>query len=263
MTKQNFPIQKSDVHYDASSDEVTLKRDKFEAFVKYAHELMDKLEEAEDAGDVQRYRTRRAEQTGNVLQALTEDVLQGTAAVRRWLELPEHTIRELSTRTGIPYATCHRIVNERLGTPNVEIGYFKKMVGVVLKDMKGKPLVRPEFPAHYRRVLLGIPKGEDNMQLARSFETTGSEVTTVHAGTEVPVKIGEVHPDLVLLDVFMPSLGRNIFEELGKFAKDTKSTIIFTGETAEATTDLVRSLSEQKTKREAIPQKLKSEAMER
>src|SRR5258708_39604617 len=108
MTKK-FPLEKSDIHYDASSEDVSMKREKFDAFVKYAQALEEKLEAAEDARDVANYRARKAGKTADVLQALTEDVLKGTAAVRTWLGEPSHTLLELSTRSGIPYATRHPI----------------------------------------------------------------------------------------------------------------------------------------------------------
>jgi hypothetical protein len=136
MMSDEFPIRKSDIHYDPTSQEVTLKREKFDALVSFTQDLLKQLEAVEDARDAQRYRGRKAQSTADVLQALTEDVLQGTAAVREWLESPGHTIQELSQRTGIPYATCYRIVNERLGTPNVEIGQLENFISVVRKDRK-------------------------------------------------------------------------------------------------------------------------------
>src|SRR5882762_9814088 len=131
-----FPLEKNDIQYNPSSEEVSMKRAKFDAFVKYAQALEEKLEAAEDARDVANYRARKAGKTADVLQALTEDVLKGTAAVRTWLGEPSHTLLELSTRTGIPYATCHRIVNERLGTPNVEIGHLQQMISAVSRDRR-------------------------------------------------------------------------------------------------------------------------------
>lgn len=256
MTREEFPIQKSDVHYDPASQEVTLKREKFDAFVKYTQGLLEKLEGAEDARDLQRYRTRRAERTADVLQALTEDVLRGTAAVREWLASPTHTISELSERTGIPYATCHRIVNERLGTPNVEIGHFKKLVAAVSNDRVRVTTVGVEPPSPYRRVLLGTSEGFGEEHLVSFLRTEGSEVATVHAGGEVIRKIGELHPDLVLVDVSMPKLGEKVLEILRKFAMDTKSTIILTGETAETASALLENLSRGRNKIDRVAHKI-------
>lgn len=248
MIKEEFPIQKSDVHYDPASQEVTLKREKFDALVKYAQGLLEKLEAAEDSRDLQRYRTRRAERTADVLQGLTEDVLQGTAAVREWLASPTHTISELSDRTGIPYATCHRIVNERLGTPNVEVGHLKKLVAAVSKRPVRVPTDVDEQSLQYRRVLLGISAGFVDEGLISFLRTRGSQVATVHAGGEMVKKIGELQPDLILVDVSMPKLGENVFERLGEFARDAKSTIILTGTTGETASALVESFSRRRSK---------------
>ncbi len=191
-----------------------MKREKFDAFVKYVQALEEKLEAAEDARDVAKYRARKAGKTADVLQALTEDVLRGTAAVREWLGSPSHTIQELSTRTGIPYATCHRIVNERLGTPNVEIGHLKKMVSAVSRDRR--PFA-PGVASHprYRRVLFGLP-------------------------------------DLILVDVSMPNLEKSGLGLLKDFAKDTKRTIVLTGEIVETNSALLQGSFEKRTEAEEL-----------
>jgi polysaccharide deacetylase 2 family uncharacterized protein YibQ len=160
MMSAEFPIRKSDIHYDPTSQEVTLKREKFDALVSFAQDLLKQLEAVEDARDVQRYRGRKAQSTADVLQALTEDVLEGTAAVRDWLESPGHTISELSERTGIPYATCHRIVNERLGTPDVEIGQLKKFIAVASKGHS-----RDRTRAVGRKALEEKNRREDEIQM--------------------------------------------------------------------------------------------------
>ena len=250
MTRK-FPLEKSDIHYDPSSEEVSMKREKFDAFVKYVQGLQEKLETVEDAGDVATYRARKAEKTSDVLQALTEDVLEGTAAVRQWLESPNHTIRELSARTGISYATCHRIVNERLGTPNVGIGHLNKMVSAVLGD-QGTSVPRAELHPRYKRVLLGLGEGLAEDNLVSSLQTKGTEVATVHAGLEVARKVAELHPDLVMLDVSMPNLMKNHLEVLRKFAEDAKGTIILTGESIETTSALFESLFRNKSSAEQV-----------
>jgi CheY-like chemotaxis protein len=255
MMREEFPIQKSDVHYDPASGEVTLKREKFDAFVKYTQGLLEKIEGTEDVRDLQKYRTRRAERTADVLQALTEDVLKGTAAVREWLGSPTHTISELSVRTGIPYATCHRIVNERLGTPNVEIGHFKKLIAAVSKDRVHVATIGVEPSLPYRRVLLGTSEGFGEEHLVSFLRTEGSEVATVHAGGEVVRKIRELQPDLVLVDVSMPKLGEYVFETLRKFAMNTKSTIILTGETSKSASALLETLSRGRSRADVVADK--------
>jgi len=244
MTK-TFPLDKSDIHYDPSSEEVSMKREKFDALAKYVQALEEKLEAAEDARDVAKYRARKAGKTADVLQALTEDVLKGTAAVRGWLRSPRHTIQGLSKRTGIPYATCHRIVNERLGTPNVEVGDLKKMVSAVSRDRR--PFA-PGVARHprYRRVLLGLRQGLAEEELVSSWQIEGSEVSTIHGGLEMAQKVEELHPDLILVDVSMPNLEKSGL--LKDFAKHTKRTIILTGEIVEANSVLLQGSFEKRRK---------------
>jgi CheY-like chemotaxis protein len=244
MIMENFPIKKDDIRYDPSSQEVTLKREKFDAFVKYVRELEEKLEASEDARDVANYRARKAENTSDVFQALNEDVLEGTTAVREWLGSSRHTIRELSLRTKIPYATCHRIVNERLGTPNVEIGHLRKMISVVGKDQANEPRAGRRTP--FQRVLLGLPEGTAQDDLVSSWRIGGREVTTVHAGTEVAQKLGELSPDLILVDVKMPELSGRDLLELKRFAQNAKGTMVLTGEIAKMSAALLKRINKYK-----------------
>jgi CheY-like chemotaxis protein len=249
MTK-TFPLEKSDIQYDPSSEEVSLKREKFDALVKYIQGLEEKLEAAEDARDVAQYRARKAGKTADVLQVLTEDVVKGTAAVRDWLG-SGHTLLELSERTGIPYATCHRIVSERLGTPNLEIGYLQKMVSAVSRDRRPFGHLAESYP-RFKRVLFGLPKGFAEDELVSSWQIKGSEVSTIHGGLEIAQKMKEVHPDLIVVDVSMPNLEKSGLERLKEFAKDKKSTIILTGEMALANSALLQGFFEKRNKVEEI-----------
>jgi len=237
MKSRPFPLDKSDIRYDPSSEEVSVKREKFDALVRFVQALEEKLEAAEDARDVATYRARKAGKTSDVLQALTEDVLKGTAAVREWLGSRNHTIRELSTRTGIPYATCYRIVNERLGTPNVEIGHLNKMLSAVSRDRRPFVLGVQSRP-RYRRVLLGLPAGLAADEIVSSWQMRGSEVSTVHGGLEAAQKIKELQPDLILLDVSMPNLEKNGLKLLKDFAGDANGTFVLTGEIVETSSAL-------------------------
>lgn len=238
MTK-TLPLEKGDIHYDPSSEEVSIKREKFDAFVKYVQTLEEKLEAAEDARDAAQYRARKAGKTADLLEALTEDVLAGTAAIRDWLSSPGHTLQELSERTGIPYATCHRIVNERLGTGGLEFGYLQRMLSSV---SRGKaPFTREgERSPRFERVLLGVTKEFQEDEIVSCWKSKGSEVTTVHTGLNIARKVQELHPDLIVLDVSMPHLERSGLEQLKQFAKTKKGTIVLTGEIAEVNSALLR-----------------------
>jgi CheY-like chemotaxis protein len=252
--RKAFPLEKRDIQYDPSSEDLSIKREKFDAFVKYVQGLEQSLEAAEDARDVAKYRARKAGKTADVLQALTEDVVKGTAAVRDWLASSGHTLQELSERTGIPYATCHRIVNERLGTPNLEIGYLQKMISGVSRDQKPFTAGAEGYP-RFKRVLLGLPEGLAEDELVSSWETKGSEVATVHAGLDIVQKVRELHPDLILLDVSMPNLEKSGLERLRDFAKDKKTTIILTGEIAEANSALLQCSFESKNQAQELAPK--------
>jgi len=250
VTSKAFPLEKNDIQYNPMSEEVSIKREKFDAFVKYVQELQEKLEAAEDARDVAQYRARKEGKTADVLQALAEDVFQGTAAIRGWLA-SGHSLQELSTRTGIPYATCHRIVNERLGTPNVEIGHLQKMIAAVAR--RGRAFFAQGEPhPRFKRVLIGLPKGLEEQDLVSPWETKGIEVSTVHAGFEIAEKVEELHPNLILVDASMPNLEESGLERLKEFAKEKKSTIILTGEMGLANSALLQGSFERKTKIEEL-----------
>lgn len=129
---KTWPLEKTDIHYDPASEQVLIKHEKFDAFVKYVQALEERLEAAEDACDLAEYRARKAGKTADLLQALADVVLEGTTAIRDWLS-SGHTLQELSDKTSIPYATCHRIVHERFGTPSLEFGHLERMLSALSK----------------------------------------------------------------------------------------------------------------------------------
>jgi CheY-like chemotaxis protein len=142
-------------------------------------------------------------------------------------------------------------VNERLGTPNVEIGHLKKMVSAVSRDRR--PFA-PGVVSHprYRRVLLGLPKGLVEDELISSWQIKGSEVSTAHGGLEIAQKMEELHPDLILVDVSMPNLEKSGLELLKDFAKDTKRTIVLTGEMVETNSALLQGSFEKRDKADEL-----------
>lgn len=244
MKNTKFPLEKSDIHYDPTTEEVSLKRDKFDAFVKYAGGLLEELESAEDAADFADFQARKAEKTSNLLQALLEDVAHGTAAIRRWLDSPNHSIRELSEKTGIPYATCYRIVNERLGTQDVEIGELNKMIAVVLPSTQ--EMARAVGVGQRQmRVMVGLGKEAVAGSLAATLGATGTQVTTVHAGKELGQSVAQVDPDVVMLDASMPNLQIGL-EALRKHAENDRKTVtvIITGEPPASKANLLEGVLE-------------------
>jgi ATP/maltotriose-dependent transcriptional regulator MalT len=201
---ENWPIDKSDIHYDPASQEVTLQREKFDALVRYTQSLLEELEKSEDQRDLAQFRARKAEATANVLQALTEDVTQGTAAVRDWLASPSHSINELSERTGIPYATCHRVINERLGTPDMQIGQLHKILASIAKEphpslQPGASRARPRIGISYgptrreTKILEGVVQGLSNAEIAArlgiSKQTVKHQIVSLFSKFKVASRI--------------------------------------------------------------------------
>jgi hypothetical protein len=132
-TKLVFPFAKKDLHYDPARKEVSLSVENFDALVKFMQELVDRAETAEDNAGVFRYRLRESQATAGILAAAFEQVKD---QLRGWLAA-SHTIRELATRTGIPYATCYRIVKERLEkNESVDSGDLQKIAAVMNEDLQ-------------------------------------------------------------------------------------------------------------------------------
>jgi RNA polymerase sigma factor (sigma-70 family) len=130
MNDRDFPINKSDVHYNAATQEVTLPREKYDTLIGYVRDLVEQLSAADDEHDIAEYRERRAKASESVLQEMVSDVAElATKSVSRWLE--SHSIRQLSERAGIPYATCYRIVNERLGASRVDMETLGKLAEAI------------------------------------------------------------------------------------------------------------------------------------
>jgi hypothetical protein len=140
MFNAEFPIEKSDITYDPEKQEVTLKREKFDALIEFVGSLLARLEDVEDQRDIESYRARRAEVSAGVMENLLREVDGAREAVHQWLNERGHSILELSKRAGIPYATCYRIIRERLATDDMEIGKLAKIVEVVDQDNQEKDI---------------------------------------------------------------------------------------------------------------------------
>ena len=137
MLSENFPIQADDVKYNAATQEVTLAREKFDQLIEFVRELIVQMEKAEDARDIAQYETDRSEETltryeaghaKGLLKGLEQDVQVGSKIIADWVK--EHSIVELSQRSGIPYTTCHRMINDRLERSRVELRDFFKLIQV-------------------------------------------------------------------------------------------------------------------------------------
>jgi hypothetical protein len=125
---KELPLKKEDIHYDSTTGEVSMKREKFDRLMQFLRDTMEQAHGAENARDTARARQRRAE-TGGVASAYASIVDEANRSVVAWLDL--NPIQELSRRTGIPYATCHRIVNERLPKAQVDVETLGRILRAV------------------------------------------------------------------------------------------------------------------------------------
>ena len=132
MKTKQLPLKQNDVTYDSASRRVTLTPQKFDELMAFVQELLEERQMAENARDTARARQRRAETAADVVTAYAEIVEEAAQRVHRWLD--ENTIQELSRRSRIPYASCHRIVRERLRSGQVEVGTLEKILRVVNED---------------------------------------------------------------------------------------------------------------------------------
>ena len=130
MKSIKLPFEKKDVHYDVGKGEVSLKREKFDELIRFVRDLLEEAQEAENGRDTARSRQRRAEAAADLLTTYAHLMVEADNSVRQWLT--QNTIQELSRRSGIPYATCHRIVRERLQSGEVNLS----MLGRILKAVQ-------------------------------------------------------------------------------------------------------------------------------
>lgn len=126
VKSKELPLKKEDIHYDPASGEVSIKREKFDRLMQFLRDTLEQAQAAENARDTARSRQRRAE-AGSVVTAYADIVDEANRSVVAWLH--QNPIQELSRRTGIPYATCHRIVNERLPKAQIEV----ETLGTILR----------------------------------------------------------------------------------------------------------------------------------
>jgi hypothetical protein len=121
-----LPFGKKDVHYDSLKGEVSLKREKFDELMQFVRDLLEEAQGLENERDTARSRRRRAEGAAQLYAELVEDANRG---VEQWLE--GNSIQELSRETGIPYATCHRMVRRQLGRAEITMDALGKILRVV------------------------------------------------------------------------------------------------------------------------------------
>lgn len=223
LTETEFPIEKSDIHW--GKDEVTMKREKFTALIKHLQEVSQKLVEAEDELSFQQYDTQQAENAANVFVGLSASLSETEAGIQRWLENPKNSIQELSRRTGIPYATCHRIVTERLATAQVETGQLKKLARAIGEEPE--PQSAPQSAAEKRTRGFFLPVLGAN--LAATLLPEDARIIDVKPTGNLLRRVKEEDPNVVLVDVSSSKLSGETMKALGDLAVKNGITMVFTG----------------------------------
>lgn len=127
-----MPISKEDLHYNPETQEISVKRERFDRLMDFVRNLLDELEATQDAKAVADYHARRAKALGRICEVIVEDIEAGSKAISKWLE--DHSIQELSKRSGVPYATCHRIINRQLATNSLSLSAFSKLLKAVEEE---------------------------------------------------------------------------------------------------------------------------------
>ena len=186
------PFDKSDVHYDASKGEVSLKREKFDELMRFVRDLLQETQETENERDTARARQKRSVAAADQYAELLQDANRN---VEHWLK--SNSIQELSRRTDIPYATCHRIVSERLSSAEVTVGNL----GKILKAIGSSPGDRRPVIG----LFVGNPAAPWKATLDR-MKSSGMEIVMAKSGLDAAEKAEEHSPAQVIVDLSAPNL---------------------------------------------------------
>ncbi|HKT46620.1 MAG TPA: helix-turn-helix transcriptional regulator [Candidatus Acidoferrales bacterium] len=223
-SEPEFPIEKEDIRWGAK--EVTMERGKFEALLHYLQDVSERLVQAEDELSFQRHDTRKAEKAADVFLGLSASLSETKQAIQKWLDDPKNSIQELSRRTGIPYATCHRIVTERLEDARIETGQLQKLAKAVAGTARLQATTQRSTTESRTREIFAPILGA---KLARTFLPESSRIFGVNAKGDLLRKVREVQPNVVLVDVSSSKLTGETLKSLGEFAMKAGITLVFTG----------------------------------
>jgi hypothetical protein len=152
MFGKDSPLTKEDIQYDPVKQEVTLKREKFDNLMKLVESLVCEAEASEARRVFASASARQAERETAALQILIDGVQQARVAIQDWLASPGNSIRELSTRANIPYATCHRFVTERLKTSEIGLSHLAKLTKAIESE---RPYLKRQKARHRGLVSAG------------------------------------------------------------------------------------------------------------
>jgi CheY-like chemotaxis protein len=229
MLSQDIPISKQDVQYNPDTQEVTLKREKFDALISFMRDLVERQQRADDLKDIAEYRVRKAESSDTVFSTIMKDLHLGWEIVDKWLK--SHSIKDLSERTGIPYATCYRIVTERRPTRKVSVDAFAKLVKAASGSISAvavKDRAIEERAGLIRTVLL---RGSHHtwQPFIDSLQTNPIDVVTVSSANKVVETAKKSRPDLVIFDARVPNLKGSEIVRVAREMDESTAILVVTG----------------------------------
>lgn len=232
MFNKEFPIDKSDVQYNPTTGEVSLKREKFDELIKFTQDLMEHAENAEDQRAAAQYRARRADASRTVLEAILQELAEGSRAIKEWVD--EHSIKKLSEKTKIPYATCHRIVTERLDASKVTI----KDLVILLSKVTDRPSRRMQMSPALGVVFAG-PEGHWQGAIS-NLRCSPLNVSEATSGKQAMDLAEKTRPDVIFVDPSTPGLSG---EEVLNLGQGKAPVVMVKGGSEESLEEIAQKLS--------------------
>src|SRR5579864_1212382 len=209
---KNLPIEKKDIQYNPHTQEVTLKREKFDELMGFVRDAMKELDEAEEAREIAEYRVRRSTSKENVYETIMDDLGLASNAITKWVD--SHSIQELSKRSGIPYATCQRIVDSRLKKERLSVRNFKSLLGAIKEKIQ-------QEPGKVNQLTCFVVGSGEHGGVVRSFGGLKANCVQVGSGAGLGSAAAGKHPDIVIVDISMPDLKSKDVVKLIDAAEDS------------------------------------------
>lgn len=192
---KTLPLTRNDVTYNSETGEVTLTREKFDQLMGFLRDTLQELENEQDSKRVAEFDARRANAAEKIYEVLLEDMEIGSQAITKWVE--EHPISELAQRSGIPYATCHRIVNSGLPKKTVRLKDYAALLKVTSPAASARCSIAP---VAVRRVVVGAGAGKAPLAAAAALARSGVKIISAGSAGEVMQAVKETHPDMIIID---------------------------------------------------------------
>jgi predicted transcriptional regulator len=214
---KTLPIEKKDIQYNPETQEVTLQREKFDNLMRFVRDVMKELDQVEEERDIAQYQSRRSEAAENVYKTLIDDMELASSAISKWVD--SHSIQELAKRSGIPYATCHRIVEGRLKHGSVSMNVFKKLLQATKIGIEEMTTAIPVRSALVGTVCSSAEPVVKNV--------AGVEIQYMKAGSGAFVRAAkEKQHDIVILDISLPQFKLSEVAKVIDAAKDSPVLVV-------------------------------------